>query len=117
MIVLPGGLPGAEHLAKSEKLKKIIQKMDKAKKYVTAICAAPWALSEAGVLKDKYTCYPSFEKVVNHAGYTPNEDVVVDKNVITSRGPATAFVFALELAKKLKGDETYKELKKELLCK
>lgn len=36
--------------------------------------------------------------------------LVVNKNVITSAGPATAILFGLELAKKLCGDEIYQKL-------
>lgn len=114
-IALPGGLPGAEHLAKSEKLKNILQEMDIDNKILAAICAAPWALANAGVLKKSYTCYPSFEKTVNHAGYNASVDVVSDQNIVTSRGPATAMMFTLELVKKLKGSEVYDLLKKDLL--
>lgn len=116
-IILPGGLPGAEHLAKSVKLQKILQNMDKNKKIVAAICAAPWALATSNILKNSYTCYPSFEKIINHPGYNPNEDVVVDQNIITSRGPATAMVFALTIVEKLKGKEICEKLKNDLLFK
>ncbi len=41
MIVLPGGLPGAEHLAKSEKLGKVLRDFDANNAKIGAICAAP----------------------------------------------------------------------------
>ncbi len=41
MIVLPGGLPGAEYLAKSEKLQKVLKDFDEKGKFIGAICAAP----------------------------------------------------------------------------
>lgn len=115
MIVLPGGLPGAEHLAKSEKLAQILKEFDSKNLKIAAICAAPWALSKAGVLKDRYTCYPGFENQVDHRGYDANSNVVIDKNIITSRGPATAMEFALALIKELVGENKYKEVKKGLL--
>ncbi|MDA3061364.1 DJ-1/PfpI family protein [Campylobacter sp. VBCF_02 NA5] len=115
MIVLPGGLPGAEHLAKSEKLGEILREFDKASKKIGAICAAPWALGTAGVLKDSYTCYPGFEGTVAHAGYTASANVIIDKNIITSRGPATAMEFALTIVRELKGEQAFSTLKSELL--
>lgn len=115
MILLPGGLPGAEHLAKSEKVKSILQKFDTNNKYIGAICAAPWALSEAGVLKNKYTCYPGFEAQVGKDGYVSSSDVVIDHNIMTSRGPATAMSFALAIVKELCGQEKYNEVKNGLL--
>lgn len=117
MIVLPGGMPGAEHLVKSEKLKEIIQEMDINNKTIAAICAAPWVLGNADVLKNSYTCFPSFEKIINKSGYNPDVNVVSDQNIITSRGPATAMTFALTLVEKLKGTEASNVVKKELLFK
>ena len=116
MMVLPGGLPGAEYLAKSDLVKELLRKMDDKNKMVGAICAAPWALNEAGVLKDKYTCYPSFEANIKDEGYTDAQKVVTDQNVMTSRGPGTAICFALEIVKKLAGEEIYNNLKSGLLA-
>jgi len=117
MIVLPGGLPGAEYLAKSEKVKSIIKALHVKNKKVAAICAAPWALKEAGILEGKkHTNYPSFEKFTGVEGYIDNQDVVVDGNIITSRGPATAISFALEIVKILKGEKVYAQVKNGLLA-
>lgn len=116
MILLPGGLPGAEHLAKSEKVKSLLQEFDANNKYIGAICAAPWALSTAGVLKDKYTCYPGFEGQVAKDGYDGTSDVVIDHNIMTSRGPATAMSFALCIVKELCGIEKHDEIQSGLLA-
>lgn len=116
MIVLPGGLPGAEYLAKSEVLKNLLKDFDKQNKPIGAICAAPWALKEAKVLKDSYTCYPSFEDIIKHDGYQEDKKVVENKNIITSKGPATAMEFALYLVKMLQGEVKYKEIKQGLLA-
>lgn len=117
MIVLPGGLPGAEHLAKSELVQEYIKKMNEKGKLVGAICAAPWALKEAGVLEGKkHTNYPGFEEKTGKEGYIENQKVVIDGNVVTSRGPGTAICFALEIVRKLNGEDTYKQLKEGLLA-
>lgn len=116
MIVLPGGLPGAENLAKSEKLAKILREFDAKNKPLAAICAAPWALGVAGVLKQSYTCYPGFEKVVAKDGYSAISDVITDKNITTSKGPATAMKFALEIVKILCGEQKFNEIKNGLLA-
>jgi len=116
LVVLPGGLPGATNLAKSEEVKKLLQEMDKKGKYVGAICAAPIALKEAGVLKEKYTAYPGWEENIKKEGYISDAKVVEDKNVLTSKGPATAMCFGLEIVKKFVGVEKYKELKAGLLA-
>jgi len=117
MMVLPGGLPGAEHLAKSELVQDYIRKMNQKGKLVGAICAAPWALKEAGVLEGKkHTNYPGFEEKTGKEGYIADQKVVVDGNVVTSRGPGTAICFALEIVKRLNGEETYNQLKDGLLA-
>ena len=117
MIVLPGGLPGAEYLAKSDLVQDMIRKMDEKGKMVGAICAAPWALKEAGVLEGKkHTNYPGFEEKTGKEGYIADKKVVIDGNVMTSRGPGTAICFALEIAKKLNGEEVYNKLKAGLLA-
>ncbi len=115
MIVLPGGLPGATNLQKDEAVQKLLKDFDAQNKYIGAICAAPIALQSAGVLKETYTCYPSFEANIREEGYTPEQNVVSDKNVITSRGPATAMEFALAIVAKLCGDEKSAEVKNQLL--
>ena len=117
MIVLPGGLPGAENLAKSEKLGKILRDFDANNAKIGAICAAPWALATAGVLKSSYTCYPGFESQIAHPGYTNSANVVKDQNIMTSRGPATAMEFALQIVRELKGEQVYSKLKSDLLFK
>ncbi len=115
MVALPGGAQNCQNLASSQLVKDTLQKMKDSDKYVTAICASPYALHEAKVLNNTYTCYPSFEKKIDSATYTDKQDVVIDEKVITSRGPATAMQFALELVKTLEGEETFKNIKDGLL--
>jgi 4-methyl-5(b-hydroxyethyl)-thiazole monophosphate biosynthesis len=116
LVVLPGGLPGATNLANSNEVKNLLKAMDEKGKYVGAICAAPIALKEAGVLKDKYTAYPGWEENIRKEGYVSDAKVVEDKNVLTSKGPATAMCFGLEIVKKFAGDEIYNQLKSGLLA-
>ena len=116
MIVLPGGLPNAFTLAEDERLLKVLKEMKEAKKYISAICAAPYALHKADVLNKNYTCYPSFEKKIRDEGYTNQKNVVIDDKVITSAGPATAMEFALQLVKTLTNEKTYTQVKNGLLA-
>ena len=114
MIVLPGGLGGTNILATNEIVQDMLRYMKK-EKYVAAICAAPYALHKADALNTNYTCYPGIEAQIRPEGYNNSLDVLVDGNVITSRGPATAIYFALEIVKTLKGEQAYNKLKDELL--
>lgn len=104
MIVLPGGIPGATNLRDSDLLMDVIRKMDSEGKYVCAMCAAPIALERAGVLEGKnFTAYVGYDEKIK-AGKFLEDEVVVDKNVVTSRGPATAYAFGYKLAELLGGD-------------
>ena len=117
MIVLPGGLPNAFTLADNEKVQSLLKEFKEKKKKIGAICAAPYALYKADVLNENYTCYPSFEQKIKLEGYHSNEASIIDKDVITSRGPATAMIFALEIVKILCDKETYDSVKNGLLAK
>lgn len=117
MVVLPGGLPGATNLAKDTRVIKLLQDFDAKGKAIAAICAAPLALKVAGVLKNHYTCYPSFENHIQHEGYTPKSDVVCDENITTSRGPSTAMNFALSLVETLCSIKVVQNLEKDLLLR
>jgi len=107
MVVLPGGIPGADHLDNDPRMKTLLKKMANDEKYTAAICAAPKALANAGILKGKQaTSYPGFLDYMDLPDTTiSNEPVVVDGNVITSRGPGTAMDFALTLIETLLGKD------------
>ena len=101
MIVLPGGLPGATNLAENDLLIETLKSFNENdEKYIAAICASPAiVLSKAEIEKDRYiTSYPGeeFENLLENANYV-DELVVIDGNLITSRGPATTFLFAYKL--------------------
>jgi 4-methyl-5(b-hydroxyethyl)-thiazole monophosphate biosynthesis len=117
MIILPGGWEGTNALAEDENIQRILKEMDAKGKNIAAICAAPYALHKAGVLNEKFTCYPSVEEHIRIEGYQDDRLMVVeDGNVMTSRGPGTAICFALAIVKKLKGEEACKTLKEGLLA-
>ena len=116
MIALPGGLPNAFNLAENELLKNILKKFKKDNKNIAAICAAPYALHKADVLNQNYTCYPGFETKIKESGYTQDENIVIDGKILTSRGPATAMAFALEIVKILKGKEEMEIVKEGILA-
>ncbi|NWG87009.1 MAG: DJ-1/PfpI family protein [Hydrogenophilaceae bacterium] len=112
MIVLPGGMPGAENLKNDARIQALLKQMAAAGKYTAAICAAPIALAEAGLLAGKKaTSYPGFLDKLSLPGTTCLSDaVVVDGRVVTSRGPGTAMDFALELIALLAGETTREQV-------
>lgn len=117
MIVLPGGWGATKTLASDVNVQNLLKAMNNEGKNIGAICAAPYALYMAGVLKEGYTCYPSVEDEIKVAGYKGDEsDVVQTDNIMTSRGPATAICFGLAIVKKLMGDEAYHKVRGGLLA-
>jgi len=64
MIALPGGWGGTYALADDVNVQALLKAMDEKGKNIGAICAAPFALKKAGVLKETYTCYPSVEEEI-----------------------------------------------------
>lgn len=115
MFVLPGGLPGTTYLAQNKTLAEILNAAAADGKYVAAICAAPSVLGGLGLLRGKKaTCYPGFEDKLMGA-HCQTDNVVVDQNIITSRGMGTAIEFAARLISLLKDENTAKDLKRSIM--
>ncbi|KAI9181094.1 hypothetical protein LWI28_011380 [Acer negundo] len=103
LIILPGGVGGAERLQKSRILKKLLKEQEAAGRIYGAICSSPAVLHKHGLLKEKRaTAHPSvISKLTNEV--VNGTKVVVDGKVITSRGLATVTDFALAIVSKLFG--------------
>ncbi|MBE9568910.1 MAG: DJ-1/PfpI family protein [Proteobacteria bacterium] len=117
LIVLPGGLPGADFLRDDETLQNMIKKQAKEDRYLAAICAAPKALAQAGVLDGKTaTSYPGTLSALNNGAISVSEQAIeIDGKVITSRGPGTAMDFALQLIELLVSPEKREEINRQLV--
>ena len=112
MAVLPGGMPGTNHLMAHKGLKEVLLSYHKEKKYLAAICAAPSVLGMNGLLEGRHaTCYPGFEEKLLGAKAMPDA-VVMDGTIITSRGMGTAIAFGAALVSVLVSDEAAEELLK-----
>jgi len=108
MIVLPGGMPGAEHLKQDARVIELLRQFAAEGRYTAAICAAPGVLAHAGLLTGHAaTSFPGFLDAGSAPGiHLRSEAVVVDGKVVTSRGAGTAMDFGLELIELLEGPET-----------
>ncbi|KAK7335089.1 hypothetical protein VNO80_26860 [Phaseolus coccineus] len=113
LIVLPGGLGGAQTFANSETLVNLLKKQRESNKYYGAICASPALVLEPhGLLKGKKaTAFPAMCNKLSDQSEVDNR-VVVDGNFITSRGPGTSIEFALAIVEKLFGRKLALELAK-----
>ncbi len=115
LLVLPGGQPGADTLRDDPRVAKLLHKQVQQGRWLAAICAAPIALGKQGLLKGKKaTCYPGFEGQLTGAQLS-QDAVVVDGKIVTSRGPATALPFALELVTLLRDKESSDRLRQGML--
>ncbi|TVT59780.1 MAG: DJ-1/PfpI family protein [Sedimenticola thiotaurini] len=112
MIVLPGGLPGADHLNNDPRIRMLLQRISGEQGYTAAICAAPKVLASAGLLGGRRaTGYPGVLDSLRLNDVTIDPSAVVrDGPIITSRGPGTAMDFALELIAVLVGEEKRAEV-------
>jgi len=117
MLVLPGGLPGADHLDNDSRIHQLLSTMSQANKYTAAICAAPKVLASAGLLDNKKaTSYPGVIDKMDIPGMSYDSAAVVkDGYVITSRGPGTAMDFSLALIEVLVGEKIKNDVEKGLV--
>lgn len=116
-LILPGGSPGAENLAKSSKVASLIHRMFKAGKLIGAICASPaLVLEPTGILKGKKaTCYPGMETLFSPEVRFSKDSVAREANLITSRGPGTALAFSLAVVEALTDKNTAEAIKERIL--
>jgi 4-methyl-5(b-hydroxyethyl)-thiazole monophosphate biosynthesis len=124
-VITPGGLPGADNLAASNKAGAFLKAMAEAGKWVCSICASPArVLSPLGLLAGKkFTCFPGEEEKVSapdtaSPGAEWKQDrVVVDGNILTSRGAGTAGEFACAIISVLVNEEEANNLAERVLLK
>ena len=115
MLVLPGGMPGTKYLGAYKPLTDMLCDWDANGKQLAAICAAPLVLGSIGILEGKRaTCYPGFEKRMTGATYT-QEQVTVDGNIITGKGPGASMAFGYAILGKFATEEAVAELKAQMM--
>jgi 4-methyl-5(b-hydroxyethyl)-thiazole monophosphate biosynthesis len=106
MLILPGGMPGTLNLKAYQPLAKQIMAFHEAGKYLAAVCAAPTVFGELGLLNGKKaTCYPGMEDGLVGAHFIA-KPVVIDENIITSRGMGTCIPFASAIIEVLSDQAT-----------
>jgi len=117
MVVLPGGLPGADYLNEDKRIIHLLKETVSQGGVSAAICAAPKVLISAGLLNDKKaTSYPGVIDMKPAEGMIfIEEPVVIDGQIITSRGPGTAMDFALVLLERLEGEAVRISVEKALV--
>jgi protease I len=87
-VVIPGGY-APDHIRRHAKANRFVMEMDAQGKLVASICHGPWVLCSAGILKGRRaTCFFAVkDDVVNAGAKYEDAEVVVDRNLVTSRKP------------------------------
>ncbi|MBC8126354.1 MAG: DJ-1/PfpI family protein [Gloeobacteraceae cyanobacterium ES-bin-144] len=113
LLLIPGG-PGVGGLRSDGRAALLSKEFAAAGKPVAAICAAPLVLMDAGLLVGRK--FTAFHSVRDELGGCPGERLVVDGNIITSRGAGTALEFALALVTALFGQTAANEVAAEIMA-
>lgn len=115
-LILPGGMPGVDHLYADENVKEWVKDFDAKQKNIGAICAAPSILGRLGVLKGKQaTCYPGFEKYLEGA-ILNDARVVRDGHIITGIGAGASLEFAFKVLEVIEGKEVADKMKAAMIA-
>ena len=98
VLVVPGGF-APDYLRRHEAVSRLVRDIDKAGKPIGAICHALWVLCSAGILKGRRVTsfFAIKDDVVNAGAQWVDEEVVVDRNLVTSRRPDDLPAFCREL--------------------
>ncbi len=113
LLLIPGG-PGVGDMRKDGRAAALAREFAADGRPVAAICAAPLILMDAGLLNNRrFTAYHS---VRAELGGGLDDRVVVDDQLITSRGAGTALDFALEIVRQLAGDSAAETVAAEIMA-
>jgi protease I len=95
-LLLPGGVANSDQLRGLSKAVEFVREFEASGKPIAAICHAAWTLIEAGVVRGrKVTSWPSLKTDLKNAGANwVDQEVVVDRGLVTSRKPADIPAFS-----------------------
>lgn len=87
-VIVPGGY-APDHMRRDQGMVELVRAFDQQGKIVAAICHAGWMLVSAGILKDREVTsfFAIKDDLINAGARWRDSEVVVDRNMITSRTP------------------------------
>ncbi|KAH7907912.1 class I glutamine amidotransferase-like protein [Hygrophoropsis aurantiaca] len=113
LLVIPGGLKGAQTIAGSSPVQHLIRAYHEypERRLIGMICAGSLAALQASLKRQPLTSHPSVKAQLEDKFEYKEDSVVVSDRLVTSRGPGTAFPFALTLVELLFGAEKRDEVR------
>src|SRR5688572_20161960 len=98
-LVLPGGVANPDQLRTQPQAVAFVKRFVEAGKPIGVICHGPWTLIEAGAVKGRtLTSWPSLRTdLVNAGAKWVDQEVVVDRGLVSSRKPADLPAFSKKL--------------------
>ena len=102
-VIIPGGY-APDILRRYPKVVQLVKDIDAQGKVVGSICHGGWLLVSADIVKGrKFTCFFAIkDDVIAAGGKYFDQEVVVDKNLVTSRKPEDLTAFMVEIIQLLK---------------
>lgn len=102
-LVLPGGVANPDYLRTVPDAVRFAHSFFEQGKPVAAICHAPWLLVEADVLRGRtLTSFPSLRTdITNAGGEWVDQEVVTDRELVTSRTPKDLDAFNAKLVEEI----------------
>ncbi len=109
-VLLPGGALNADSLRVNAKAQEFVRKLNQAGKPMAVICHAPWLLVSAGLAKGRHlTSYHTIQDDIKNAGGKwEDREVIVDRNLVTSRQPSDIPAFNREMVRLFKESKSRK---------
>lgn len=119
-LAIPGGAGDAGFYedAYDERFLDLIREFDKKGKHIAAICVGALPIGKAGVLKNRNATTWDLndgarrKQLANFGANVLDKQMVVDKNIVTSTGPATSIDVAFQLLEMLTDKPNVTEIKR-----
>lgn len=107
-VVIPGGSEGVENLSTNERFSALLAAHHRRGGLIGAVCSAPLVLDSVKVLKpeNRITSHPAARKHLDTKYQYSEDEIVVDGNIVTSRGIGTTIPFTLQIIELLAGKAT-----------
>lgn len=113
-IIIPGG-PGVNDLFGNEILLNLIKTFNNKQKMVSAICAAPQILGQAGIVDGfKIVKFPLADQFLDKA-IIQSTNSIIDRNIITGTSIGTVVPFALNIIEYLQGSDQKAKIEAQLV--